>query len=164
LGFVSADFGRHPVGFLLVRAIEALARRPGAVVCYSDRRAPPDDLTARFRAAAAVWHPTAHLTDEKLAELVRADGVDVLIDPAGHRGSNRWLAFARRPARVQATWLGYEGTTGLEAIDYLIADERLVALGAEAPYRERVLRLPGGYAAYDPPADAPEPGPPPARR
>src|SRR6185295_2084481 len=62
----------------------------------------------------------------------------------------------------QATWLGYEGTTGLEAIDCLIADERLVPPGAERHYRERVLRLPGGYACYDPPAHAPEPGPPPA--
>jgi predicted O-linked N-acetylglucosamine transferase (SPINDLY family) len=162
LGLVSPDFGRHPVGFLLVRAVEALTGRPGEVYCYADRRVPPDDLTARFRAAASVWRESTRLTDEQLTEQVRADAIDVLIDLAGHTGINRLLAFARRPAPVQATWLGYEGTTGLEAMDYLIADERLVPPGAEVHYREKVLRLPGGYACYDPPAAAPEPGPPPA--
>jgi predicted O-linked N-acetylglucosamine transferase (SPINDLY family) len=162
LAFVSADFGRHPAGFLLVRTVEALARRPGSLVFYSDRRAPPDDVTARLRAAATIWHDTASLSDERLAHLVRADAVDVLIDMAGHTGSNRLLMFARKPAPVQATWLGYEGTTGLEAIDYLIADDRLIPPRAEVNYRERILRLPGGYACYDPPANAPEPGPPPA--
>jgi predicted O-linked N-acetylglucosamine transferase (SPINDLY family) len=162
VGLVSPDFGRHPVGYLIVRAVEALARRPGAVVCYSGRRNPPDDLTARFRAVASTWHDTPRWTDEQLAETVRADGIDVLIDLAGHTGVNRLLAFARKPAPVQVTWLGYEGTTGLEAIDYLIADEATVPPGAEADYRERVLRLPGGYVCYDPPADAPDPGPPPA--
>jgi predicted O-linked N-acetylglucosamine transferase (SPINDLY family) len=161
LGLVSPDFGRHPVGYLLVGAVEALAQRPGAVVCYSNRRI-TDDLTARFRAAAAAWRDTAGLPDEALAEQVRADGIDVLIDLAGHTAGNRLLTFARKPAPVQMTWLGYEGTTGLEAIDYLIADDRLIPPGSEAHCWETVLRLPGGYACYDPPADAPEPGPPPA--
>jgi predicted O-linked N-acetylglucosamine transferase (SPINDLY family) len=162
LGLVSADFGGHPVGFLLVRTAEALTLQPAAVLCYSDRRAPPDELTTRFRAAAAHWRDTAALTDEQLAERVRADHIDVLIDLAGHTGGNRLLAFARKPAPVQCTWLGYEGTTGLHAIDYLIADDRLVPPAADGHYRERLLRLPGGYACYDPPAHAPDPGPPPA--
>jgi predicted O-linked N-acetylglucosamine transferase (SPINDLY family) len=162
LGFVSPDFAHHPVGFLLIRGFEALARRPDTVLCYSERRSPPDELTARFRAAAAVWRETGEMTDDALAARVRADGIDVLIDLAGHTGGNRLLAFARKPAPVQMTWLGYEGGTGLEAIDYLIADERVVPPGAEAHYRERVLRLRGGYATYDPLDGAPEPGPPPA--
>jgi predicted O-linked N-acetylglucosamine transferase (SPINDLY family) len=161
LGLVSPDFGRHPVGYLLVRAAEALARRPGTVVCYSDRRT-ADDLTARFRASASVWSDTAGLADAALADQVRADGIDVLIDLAGHTAGNRLLTFARKPAPVQATWLGYVGTTGLEAMDYLIADDRHVPPGHEAHHRETVLRLPGGYTAYDPPTDAPEPGPLPA--
>jgi predicted O-linked N-acetylglucosamine transferase (SPINDLY family) len=162
LGLVSPDFGRHPVGFLSVRAVEALARRPGALVLYSDRLAPPDDRTARFRAAAGVWRDTAGQSDAALAEQVRADAIDVLIDLAGHTGSNRLLTFARKPAPVQVTWLGYEGTTGLEAMDYLIADERMVPAGSEVHHRERVLRLPSGYVCYDPFPDAPVPGPLPA--
>jgi predicted O-linked N-acetylglucosamine transferase (SPINDLY family) len=159
LGFVSPDLGRHPVGYLLIRAVEALARRPCSVVCYSDRRT-ADDLTHRFRAAAALWRDSPSLSDAALADQVRVDGIDVLIDLAGHTAGNRLLAFARKPAPVQATWLGYVGTTGLEAMDYLIADDRQVPPGAEVHYHERALRLPGGYACYDPPADAPEPGSP----
>jgi predicted O-linked N-acetylglucosamine transferase (SPINDLY family) len=162
IGFVSPDFGRHPVGFLLVRVIEALARRPGTVVCYSDRAAAPDDLTIRFRAAASLWRDVAGLCDEKLADLIRADSIDVLIDLAGHTGGNRLLVFARKPAPVQCTWLGYVGTTGLEAIDYLIADRHQIPPGSDQHHCERVLRLSGGYATYDPPADAPDSGPLPA--
>jgi predicted O-linked N-acetylglucosamine transferase (SPINDLY family) len=161
LGLISADFRQHPVAFLLVRAVEALARRPGALVLYSERLSVPDDLTARFRAAATVWRDSTGLSDEQLDEQVRADAIDVLIDLAGHTGGNRLLTFARKPAPVQVTWLGYEGTTGLEAMDYLIADDRLIPRGAEAHYCEKVLRLPGGYVVYDPPADAPDPGSPP---
>src|SRR4029079_17262110 len=121
-----------------------------------------DDLTARFRTAAALWRDVAGVGQAQLADLIRADGIDILIDLAGHTAGNRLLAFARKPAPVQCTWLGYPGTTGLEAVDYLIADRHQVPQGAEAHYAERVLRLPGGDAAYAPPADAPEPGPPPA--
>jgi predicted O-linked N-acetylglucosamine transferase (SPINDLY family) len=161
LGFVSGDFGRHAVGVLAVRALEALARRACTVVCYSNRRKADDDLTARFR-AASVWRVVVGLSDEQLAEQVRADAIDVLIDLAGHTANNRLLAFAGKPAPVQATWLGYVGTTGLDAMDYLIADDQQVPPGADRDYRERVLRLAGGYACYDPPAGAPDPGPPPA--
>ena len=85
-----------------------------------------------------------------------------LIDLAGHTGGNRLLVFARRPARVQMTWPGYEGTTGLEGIDHLIADEPASSARGRAPVsRERVLQLPGGYAGYAPPA-APSAGPTPA--
>jgi predicted O-linked N-acetylglucosamine transferase (SPINDLY family) len=163
LGFVSPDLGRHPVGYFLIRAAEALAGRPVAVVYYSNR-AVADDLTTRFQAVATAWRDVAGVSDEQLAEQVRADGVDVLIDLAGHTAGNRLLAFARRPAPVQVTWLGYVGTTGLEAMDWLIADEWLVPSWAEGNHRERVLRLPGGHTCYDPPSYAPEPGPPPALR
>jgi predicted O-linked N-acetylglucosamine transferase (SPINDLY family) len=162
LGFVSPDFRSHPVGFLLVRVVEALARRPTAILCYSNHVPTPDDLTARFQAAASAWREIRAMSDDALAEQIRGDRVDVLIDLAGHTAANRLLVFARKPAPVQATWLGYVGTTGLEAMDYLIADRYEVPEGAEVHYRERVLRLPGGYASFDPPADAPKPGPPPA--
>src|SRR5262249_15701229 len=99
---------------------------------------------------------------EALAEQIRADGIDVLFDLAGHTAYNRLPVFARKPAPLQMTWIGYVGTTGLAAMDYLIADRYHIPEGMEEPYRERVLRLPDGYICYDAPANAPTVGPLPA--
>jgi predicted O-linked N-acetylglucosamine transferase (SPINDLY family) len=161
LGFVSNDFGRHPVGYFLVRTLEALAGdRSCETFGYSDRIV-VDDLTRRIAAACGTWRETRPLTDEALAEQVRADRIDVLVDLAGHTG-HRLLVFARKPAPLQATWIGYVGTTGMAAMDVLIADRFHVPPGSDAHYCERVIRLPDGYVCYDPPADAPDVGPSPA--
>jgi protein O-GlcNAc transferase len=102
------------------------------------------------------------MSDQQLAEQIRADRIDILFDLAGHTAGNRLLVFARKPARIQISWIGYEGTTGLEAMDYLLADHLMIPLGSERRYRERVLRMPDGYLCYDPPETAPPVEPPPA--
>jgi protein O-GlcNAc transferase len=154
LGFVSPDFCQHPVGFFLIRALENLNREEVEIVCYSDR-VPKDGLTARFQAASSLWRDVLGVNAEQLAARIRDDGIDVLFDLAGHTARNRMLTFARKPAPVQITWIGYEGTTGLSAIDYLLADRHMVPEHAERHYREAVLRMPDCYLCYDPPADAP---------
>jgi predicted O-linked N-acetylglucosamine transferase (SPINDLY family) len=161
LGFVSSDFYCHPVGFFLVRILESLRAERCTIVCYSNgvRR---DELTARFQAAAHTWREIHGLSDESLAQNVRDDGIDVLFDLAGHTADNRLLAFARKPAPMQITWLGYEGTTGLAAMDAILADGYEIPPREEEYYRERVLRMPDGYVCYDPPADAPPIAPLPA--
>ncbi len=161
LGFVSPDLKRHPVGYFLIRALENLSREEYETVCYSDRVA-KDDLTERFQAAASQWRDVFGVSDQRLAEQVRADGIDILFDLAGHTSHNRLLVFARKPAPVQITWIGYEGTTGLAAMDYLLADRYVIPGESERYYRERVLRMPDGYLCYDPPATAPPAGPLPA--
>src|SRR5581483_4132223 len=138
----------------IIRMLENLDRSQAEVVCYSDRPR-GDDLTVRLRATTVLWHDTFGWSDNRLAEQVRADGIDILFDLAGHTAENRLLMFARKPAPLQVTWIGYVGTTGLAAIDYLIADRFLIPPGAERHYREKVLRLPDGYVCYAPPADAP---------
>jgi len=97
-----------------------------------------------------------------LAEQIRADQIDILFDLAGHTARNRLLVFARKPASIQITWIGYEGTTGLAAMDYILADRCAIPEGVEKYYREKVLRLPEVYVCYAPPADAPAVGPLPA--
>src|SRR5204863_9389297 len=101
LGFLSADFGRHPTGWLALRPIECLDKSQCSVVCYYDRL-PEDDFTARFRAASDVWHVSATWSDDRFFEQIRADKIDVLFDLMGHTGA-RLLVFARRPAPVQIT-------------------------------------------------------------
>ena len=107
--------------------------------------------------AGCDWHD-----DQRLAEQIRADRIDILFDLAGHTAHNRLLVFARKPAPIQITWIGYEGTTGLATMDYLLADRYVVPEGSESYYREHVLRLPDGYLCYDPPAAAPPVGSPPS--
>lgn len=160
LGFVSADFGLHPVGFLSLSALQSLDKRRVEVVCYSDRTL-EDDLTPQFRSAADLWRVVKGHSDEQVAEQIRTDRIHILFDLAGHFGE-RFTLFARKPAPVQITWLGYAGTTGLKAMDYLLADRFHVPSGDEQYYAERVLRMPHGYACYRPPANAPAVGPLPA--
>jgi protein O-GlcNAc transferase len=158
LGFLSADFRSHPVGNFLIRALENLDRRQFVAVCYCDQMT-PDALTSRFRTVATGWRDATGQTDEQLADQIRADSIDILFDLAGHTAGNRLLVFARRPAPLQIAWIGYEGTTGLAAMDYLLADHYAIPRSAETFYCEKVLRLPDSYVCYDPPHGAPKVSP-----
>lgn len=160
VGLVGMDFTIGPTGFLALTALEQLDRQACWLACYADRYW-EDAFTARFRQAAAAWRVIWNLSDEELATQVRRDEIDVLVDLGGHVG-RRLLAFARRPAPLQVTWLGYVGTTGLETMDGLIADRFHVPPGEEGAYTEAVLRMPHDYICYGPPPTAPEVGPLPA--
>ncbi len=119
-------------------------------------------MTTRFQRAATHWRDTSKLGDEQLTEKIRADRIDVLFDLTGHTANSRLLVFARKPAPIQITWIGYEGTTGMETMDYILANRYTIPADSEPFYRERVLRMPDGYVCYDPLSAAPEPGPLPA--
>jgi predicted O-linked N-acetylglucosamine transferase (SPINDLY family) len=160
VGFVSSDLCRSPVGYFLVGLLESLDRTIATVV-YSDT-AQEDDLTQRMARAAGSWVVTRGLDHQSFGERVRADGLDVMVDLAGHTKGNRLPAFARRLAPAQLSWAGFAGTTGLKAMDFLIADRFQVPAGAEPLYRERVVRMPDDYVCYAPPDYAPEVAPLPA--
>jgi predicted O-linked N-acetylglucosamine transferase (SPINDLY family) len=162
IGFVSPDLCRHPVGFFLARVLENIDPQAAVVVCYHTR-AVRDDLSHRLAAAARQWHDVAGLDDDALAARIRADKIDILFDLSGHTAAGRLLVFARRPAPIQVSWIGYVGTTGLKAMDYLLADRYHVPPEAEPYYCERVLRMPDDYVCYDPPKEAPAVGPLPSR-
>ncbi|MDD3517033.1 MAG: tetratricopeptide repeat protein, partial [Chromatiales bacterium] len=160
VGLVSADLGRHPVGFFLAGVLPHLDRERLRIVAWSSR-GKPDEYTERLRAACDVWHDVADLDHAQLAERIRADRVDVLLDLSGHTDGNRLPVFAMRAAPVQATWAGYVGTTGLSTMDWLIADRWHVPPGSEALYTERIMRLPNDYICYQAPDYAPPVAPPP---
>jgi protein O-GlcNAc transferase len=161
VGMVSADFRRHSVSYFLEPALAGLDGDRLATVLYSDVTR-PDAVTERLRALAGDWRDLAGLSDEALAEQVRQDKIDILVDLSGHTAGNRLLALARRPAPVQVSWLGYPATTGLAAIGWRLTDAAADPQGlSEALHSERLYRLPG-FLCYRPDEDAPEVAPLPA--
>jgi predicted O-linked N-acetylglucosamine transferase (SPINDLY family) len=131
------------------------------VICYSDVRA-EDAVTVAIRQRADLFVASAALDHAQLASKIRADNIDILVDLALHSGRNRLLAFARRAAPVQVTYLGYPGTTGLAAMDFRLTDPQLDPVGSDATYSERSLRLPQTYWCYVLPPNMPGVGPLPA--
>ncbi len=119
------------------------------VFCYSDVRV-PDENTARLRQLAHVWRNAAGMADAQLAQGIRADQIDILVDLSLHSAGNRLLAFARKPAPVQVTWLGYPGTTGLTSIDYRLTDPFLDPPVTDQFYSEKSVRLPHTFWCYEP--------------
>jgi predicted O-linked N-acetylglucosamine transferase (SPINDLY family) len=161
IGYVSGDFHIHPVGNYLVGPLEAHDRDGFEVFCYSTDNQ-EDHVTARIALATDHWRDISAMTDERAAGLVRHDKIDILVDLSGHTDKNRPLLFALKPAPVQASWLGYPGTTGMSAIDYLVMDA--VTLPPDADWAvEAVVRLPHGRFCYSPPPYTPEVAMPSAR-
>ena len=154
VGFVSADFGYHPVTRFVLPMFEGLDPQRCVKIAYSDR-IEIDPLTERVRQSADEWRGIFGASDEQVAEQMRRDELDIFVDLAGHTARNRLLVFARRVAPLQVTWLGYEGTTGLTEMDVLIADRFTIPPELEPHYRERVVRMPHDYVTYLPPLHDP---------
>jgi protein O-GlcNAc transferase len=161
IGYVSADFRSHSVSYFLEPLLAQRDRGAAEVFLYSDV-AIRDATTERLAALADHLVPILGQSDDAVAARVRADGIDILVDLAGHSGANRLMVFARKPAPIQASWLGYPNTTGLAAIDFRITDAIADSPGAEALHSEKLIRLPDGFLCYQPPADAPAVAPLPA--
>lgn len=154
VGYVSADFRVHSVSFFLEPVLRAHDREAVEVICYSDVTA-PDSVTARLRGLSDSWRDLRGCGNRAAADIVAADDVDLLIDLAGHTAGNRLGMFALKPAAVQATWLGYPGTSGLAEMDYRLTDS--VADPDDGFHAERLVRLPTGFHCYGPPPGSPPP-------
>jgi predicted O-linked N-acetylglucosamine transferase (SPINDLY family) len=159
IGYVSPDFRNHPIARFLAQPLAAHDASAVEVFCYSDVIV-PDAMTGRIRAASHHWRDIQGMPDAKAAELIRADRIDILIDLTMHMNANRMLLFARRPAPVQATYLAYCSTTGLQAMDYRISDPHFdpplpSAENTDRFYSEKTCRLPASYWCYEAPAEAP---------
>jgi len=129
IGFVSGDLCHHALANFLEPAFEFLAKKPGLMLHVYSTRTLEDSVTQRLHGYFAHWHAVAHLDDADLADKIRTDGIDILIDLSGHTAHNRLLTFARKPAPIQVSWLGYLGTTGLQAMDYYLCDSFWVPPG-----------------------------------
>jgi predicted O-linked N-acetylglucosamine transferase (SPINDLY family) len=151
VGFVSGDLRDHAVAYFIEPLWREIDRRQVELFAYSS--APREDATSqRLRVLVDTWRSVAGIDDAQLAQQVRDDIVDILIDLSGHTDHNRLLAFARKPAPLQCSWIGYPETTGLLAMDYYLADPYSTPPGAiDDLYVEKIVRLPTGAAfEHDP--------------
>lgn len=154
IGFVSPDFRQHPVAHLIEPVLATAARSALEIFCYSDVDQ-GDAVTARLKAYGHAWRDLHGKSDEMVADMVRRDGVCILIDLAGHTAQARPRLFARRAAPVQVSWLGYFSTTGLAAMDYFIGDAVSTPLAWQRYFTEKLVLLPHTRFCYRPPLDAP---------
>ena len=156
VGYVSPYFRSHPVGHNLLPLLQHHDHTRFEIYCYSDVVV-PDFITEACMASADHWRKIISLRDEEVAEAIRTDGIDLLIDLTLHMAHNRLRTFACKPAPVQATYLAYAGTSGLETMDYRLSDIYLDPEGSEKiGYSEKTMRLPRSYWCYQPAGAAPE--------
>jgi protein O-GlcNAc transferase len=163
IGYLSPDFRRHPVASFIEPVIAAHNRGQVEVFCYAAQLT-PDRVTERIKTLPDHWREIGAMDPESAAALIRKDQIDVLVELAGHTANNRLFLCARKPAPVQASYLGYPDTTGLPAMDFRITDAVADPAGAERFAVERLVRLPGCHLCFRPSDEAPEVGSPPLRR
>ncbi len=163
VGYVSGDFRRHSVAYFLEPILAHHDHQAFEIFAYANMAdGSGDAVTERLKGHVGHWRDVLGLDDTQLAEQVRADGIDILVDLAGHTRSNRLGTFALRPAPVQISYLGYPATTGLSQMDLRLTDPWADPPGlTESFHSEALLRLEGGFLCYRPPEDAPEVSTPP---
>ncbi len=155
VGYVSPDFRLHVVGRFLLPLLESHDHESFEIFCYASVPI-PDSMTDRCRAQADAWRDVLGFSDEQVAETIRQDRIDILVDLTMHMANNRLLVFARKPAPVQVTYLAYCGTTGLGAMDYRLTDPYLDPPGRhEKFYCEQSIHLPETYWCYRPAIETP---------
>ena len=163
IGVVSADLRNHPIAYWIEGYLGAHDRERYPIEAFDVSPYQEDAVSRRLRGQLDAWHRCGALDAGELADLVRRQCIDVLVDLAGHTGHNRLETFARKPAPVQASWFGYMNTSGLTAIDWRLTDAQHDPPGCEAFYTEKLWRLPF-LACFTPDPSSPEPGPAPFLR
>ncbi len=164
VGFVSGDLRNHAVASFIEPVLAHLGAHASLSLHAYANHVSEDKVSQRLRAYVKHWHRVASLSDAALAEKIRADGIDILIDLSGHTAHNRLLSFARKAAPVQISWMGYPGSTGLSAMDYYLSDRFLLPPGQfDAQFTEKLVYLPAS-APFLPTADAPAVSELPAQR
>jgi len=161
IGYVSPDFRSHSVASYIEPLLAAHDRKVVESFCYSTVPK-ADETSRRLESIADHWRDSHALSATQLADQIVSDSIDILVDLAGHTARNSLPTFALKPAPVQVTYLGYPNTTGLDTIDYRLTDTIADPQGAEAFYSETLVRLPGCFLCYQPPAEAPDVAPLPA--
>ena len=162
IGFVSADLYNHAVAHFITPILEHLALSPRLEIVIYANSFHDDHISRHLHGLAGIWRQVEKLTHAELAQLITSDSIDILIDLSGHTGFNRLPTFARKPAPLQVSWIGYPGTTGLQAMDYFLTDRYFSPPGElDDQFTEKLLCLPA-TAPFLPSPDAPDVNPAPA--
>jgi predicted O-linked N-acetylglucosamine transferase (SPINDLY family) len=154
IGFVSADFGQHPVGYFLVRFLESMDTQKFTLFGYSEGHR-EGVLADRLHKVMAQHTNASGFSDHQLAQKIRDDQIDILIDLGGHTAHNRLGVFAIKPAPVQIGWLGYPWENGLPTMDYFIGDQNILPQELQPYLLSRILHLPDCFVCFDPPDSPP---------
>ena len=164
IGYISSDFRHHAVSHFIEPVLAAHDKNKFQLFAYYHHTV-VDDMTKRIQSHVTHWRSLVGKSDADIAALIRADGIDILIDLAGHTATNRLPMFARKPAPLQVTWLGYPNTTGLSTMDYRITDAFADPPGmTDAFHTEKLHRMPETFSCYSAPNDAPTVAPLQAKR
>ncbi|HCI53427.1 MAG TPA: hypothetical protein DE312_08970 [Gallionella sp.] len=147
VAYISADFRTHSAAYAFTSMLLDFDRKQFEVIAYSNSKN-EDKLTETFKKSVTLWRNIAGLPDDEVADLIRQDEVDILVDLSGHTAGNRLLVFARKPAPIQITAFGYAAGTGMEAMDVLLADEIFVPRDEVPLYAERVRYLPCAVSMF----------------
>lgn len=166
VGFVSGDLREHPVGFFLESTLTQINANPElsrqlTLVAYSNKSS-QDEYQRCLQAQFDLWREIEGWNDDQLVEQIKKDQIDILIDLSGNTDHHRLTAFAKKPAPLQMSWLGYFGSTGLASIDYVLADSVSVPVKEECWFSEKVWRLPHLRYCFSIPNNAPDVSPPPS--
>ena len=153
IGFVSGDFRMHPVGYFLENILAHVDSAKITCVAYSNTVI-EDVLSTRLKTIFSEWNKVAAVPDKELAQQIHSDGIDILVDLAGHTGNNRLSVFAWRPAPVQVSWLGYWASTGVAEVNYILVDEVSVHKDETQCYSESPWYLPHTRLCLSPPTTA----------
>ena len=148
IGYVSADFRKHSVAYFFEPLLQHHSGHVVETFCYYNNTV-VDVMTKRLMVTCDHWRPIFGIADSEVANLIRSDKIDILVDLSGHMGKNSLLVFAQKPAPIQVTWLGYPNTTGLSTIDYRFTDIIADPIGeADELHSETLLRLPNGFQCF----------------
>jgi protein O-GlcNAc transferase len=154
IGYSSPDFRFHSCAWYIEPLLASHDKEKFAIFCYSDVN-DPDQMTAKLRDYADVWHETTDYTTGELFELIKKDEIDLLVDLAGHTAHNRMPVFALKPAPVQVNWLGFPASTGLDTIDYKFSDKWLNPENSKEYFSEKLWYLGDTVHCYRPPDPSP---------
>lgn len=156
IGYVSADFYRHPVAFFIEPVLSLHDREVVEVYLYASVEK-PDEVTEQIRQRPCVWRDILDKSNLDVCRMIRDDGIDILIDLNGHTKASRLPIFSKKPAPVQVTWLGYADTSGLPTMDYRLTDAAADPPGMTERYHSETLyRMPLSFICYHPPINPPD--------